>query len=82
LANLTALCLDVENKEQLAQTWKDEKSSSAAKNLREKSHRAVFVVRGRGVAIIVNSEGDCSRIFLTIRVEEREDVTVHVVTMK
>jgi hypothetical protein len=36
LANLTALCLDVENKEQLAQTWEDEKSSSAAKNWREK----------------------------------------------
>jgi hypothetical protein len=47
----------------------------------KKNHRAVFVVRGRGVAIIVNSEGDCSRIFLIIRVEEREDVTVHVVTM-
>ncbi len=29
LANLTALCLDVENKEQLAQTWEDEKSSGA-----------------------------------------------------
>ncbi len=41
LADLTALCLDVENKEQLAQTWKDEKSNSA-KNLQEKRHRTML----------------------------------------